>query len=200
MGKRIVIDLAERFKNAFGFVTKNQSSNLGETGFTDKTGVAEADVYVQKNISFEDITLSGNGYDLRFGFKGFSNKDGLGDLFAPPPMVSFRKSKNITRTEIDGSDAEVVERYGDRSWEISIQGILIDLINHEYPGQQVRTLRRLFDTPKPFEISSQIFDDIGVKSIYFEDAEFAGVQGFQDTIQFTLKARSIKPVEFFLKQ
>lgn len=198
MAKKIVIDLAERFKNAFGYVTKNESSNLKNSGFTDSTGIAKADVYVNNNISFEDIRITGNGFDLLFGYNPFSKGGGLGDLFAPPPMISFRKQKNINRTEIDGSDAEVVERYGDRSWEINIQGIIIDMVNHEYPSGQVQTLRRLFNTKKPFEVCGQMFDDLEIRTIYFEDFEVAGVQGFQDTMQYTLSGRSMKPVEAFL--
>jgi hypothetical protein len=198
MGKKIILDLATRNLNAFGFVSKNKSNNLNQTDFADKTGLSNATVYVNNNISFEDITLSGNGYNLEFAYKGFSKDGGLGNVFAPPPMVSFRKSKNISRTEIDGTDAEVVERYGDRSWEITIQGLLIDMVNHEYPSEQVKKIRELIEVAAPFEVSGQAFDDLGIKSIYVTDFEIAGVQGFQDTMQYSISARSIKPVEFFL--
>jgi hypothetical protein len=77
-----------------------------------------------------------------------------------------------------------------------MQGIVIDLVNHEYPGEQVTKLRELFDRKEPFEVANEMFQDLNINSIYFENIEIAGVQGYQDTIQFTLTARSIKPVEF----
>lgn len=192
-----IIDLGARLKTAFGFTTPNESSTLEALGFNKKNEISGSGVFVKNNYSFEKLTLKGNGFDLTFG--AMMNTPELSpDTFAPPPMISWKKGKNITITPIDGTDAEVVERYGDKSWEIKIQGLLIDMVNHNYPSSQVKLLRELFEVPAPFGVEAEIFDDLGIKSIYFTDAEFAGVAGYEDTIQYTLEARSIKPVEFFL--
>jgi hypothetical protein len=192
--KKIIIDLGERFKNAFGYVAKNRSSNLEKSGFTENTGISNVSVFVNNNITFENLSLQDEGKTILFGYAPMSKEGGLGNIFAPPPMISFRKQKNITRTEIDGSDAEVVERYGDRSWEVTIQGLLIDMADHEYPSEQIKTLCEWFNQKKSFEVASQMFDDLGIRSIYMESFDVAGVQGFHDTVQYTIAARSIKDV------
>lgn len=193
MGK--VVDLGSRLKAAFGYVTKNESESLKKQKFIEENGISGAGVYVQ-NASFEEFKLKKNKTEY-LSFGKMMNTTNVADIYAPPPMCSFSKSKNLIITEIDGAAAEVVERYGDKSWQIKIQGLLIDMVNHQYPKQQVRKLREFFDTQAPFAVEGEFFDDLDIKSIYFTDVDIAGVAGFVDTIQYTITARSIKPVEFF---
>lgn len=191
-----MIDLGSRYRTAFGYVSANESESLRKQRFADENGITESGVYVRES-SFEELTIIKNENEqLHFGsmMHGLQQID---TIYAPPPMCSASKSKNLVITEIDGEDAEVVERYGDKSWEIRIQGLLIDMVNHQYPKQQVILLREFFDTRAPFAIAAEFFDDLNIKSIYFTDVEIAGVAGYADTMQYTLTARSIRPVEFF---
>lgn len=191
-----VVDLGSRLRSAFGYVARNESESLRKQKFSQENGISGSGVYVGSS-SFEEITLKkSEAEQLYFGSMMFNRTDGT-EVYAPPPMCSFSKSKNLIITEIDGTDAEVVERYGDKSWQIKIQGILIDMINHQYPKQKVITLREFFDVKAPFAVEGEFFDDLNIKSIYFTDVEIAGVAGYADTIQYTLTARSMKPVEFF---
>lgn len=190
-----VIDLGGRLKSAFGYVSANESENLRKQKFSEENGISGAGVYV-KNSSFEELNIKKNETEnLMFGSLMFNKNDS--NIFAPPPMISFSKSKKLIITEIDGADSEVVERYGDRSWEIKMQGILVDMKNHQYPKTQVKKLNEFFEVGAPFAVESEMFDDLNIKSIYLTDVEIAGVAGYEDTIQFTITARSIKPVEFF---
>lgn len=191
-----LIDIGSRLKSAFGYVANNESESLKKQRFSKENGITGSGVYVG-GASFEEITLKKNENEvLNFGSMINKRSDGV-QIYAPPPMCSFTKSKNLIITEIDGSDAEVVERYGDKSWQIKIQGILIDMLNHQYPKTQVIKLREFFDVNAPFDIEGEMFDDLNIKSIYFTDLDIAGVAGFADTIQYSLSARSIKPIEFF---
>lgn len=190
-----VISLGLRYKAAFGYVASNESENLRKQKFSEENGISSSGVYVN-NSSFEEMRLIKNKSEMLL-FGSMLSGNGNNTVFAPPPMVSYRKSKNLIITEIDGTDAEVVERYGDKSWEIKIQGILVDMQNHQYPKRQVIKLREFFDVQAPFDVAAEVFDDLNIKSIYFTDVEIDGVAGFEDTIQYTLTARSIKPVEFF---
>ena len=155
-------------------------------------------VYTNAQPVFENFVLSGNGYDLNFSGAVLTKSGKLGNIFAPPPMISWRKSKNFVITQIDGADAEVVERYGDNSWEISMQGLLVDTENHQFPLDKMQQLRKAFEVADSFEVSGQLFDSLGISSIYFTEVNFAGMQGYQDTVSYTLQSRSIKPVEFYL--
>jgi hypothetical protein len=192
----ITFDLGARFKAAFGYAADNQSASLESQNFMEANGITDVGIYVS-DASFEEMTLKqGNDEVLAFGSMMF-NKNANGSIYAPPPMLSFNKSKNLTITEIDGADAEVVERYGDRSWEIGMDGILIDMVNHRYPKGQVIQLRQSFDTKAPWAVEGEMFDDLGIKSIYFTSVKIGGVAGYEDTIQYSLQARSIKPAQFF---
>lgn len=188
-------DLGSRFKAAFGYAANNQSAELEAQNYMEANGITDTGVFIS-DASFEQITLKQGDLSLFFGSMMFAQSDS-GSIYAPPPMVSFSKGKNLIITKIDGADAEVVERYGDESWVISLQGILIDMVNHRYPKQQVIQLRQFFDSKAPFAIEGEMFDDLGIKSIYFTSVNIGGVAGYEDTIQYTLEARSIKPVQFF---
>ena len=115
-------------------------------------------------------------------------------------MLSFTRSKNIVKTVVDGSDSEVIESFGCKSWDITIEGILIDLDEHSYPSDKVQQLRALFEINDILEVmDNQICEDLRIQSIYFESLEkLEIVQGFNDTMQFKIKAHSIKPLEFFI--
>lgn len=191
-----VIDLGARLKAAFGYAAGGEGDRLKKRDFSSQHGISEAGIYVN-NASFEEITLKKNDREKLFFGSMMANKSDGNLLYAPPPMCSFTKSKNLIITEIDGSDAEVVERYGDKSWQIKLQGLLIDMQNHLYPKKEVIKLREFFDLQEAIAVEGEFFDDLNIKSIYFTDVEIAGVAGYADTIQYTLTAKSIKPVEFF---
>lgn len=192
----MIIDLGSRLKAAFGYVSASESENLRKQKFAEENGIAGSGVYVSDS-SFEEMTIIKDQTDrMFFGSMISGNLDSI-DIYAPPPMCSFSKSKNLIITEIDGTDAEVVERYGDKSWEIRIQGVLIDMRNHQYPKQQIIKFRQFFDVAGAMAVEGQFFDDLNIKSIYFTDCDIAGVAGYADTVQYSLTARSIRPVEFF---
>jgi hypothetical protein len=210
MGK-YVIDISERFLAGFGFLAKNIAPRLLKVGYNGKFLYGNIDVYDESSHTFDELFLSGNGFDIKFGAMPFlkgdsgllssdaSENDVIDRVFAPPPMVSFSRSKKIKTTSITDSDVEVIENFGNGSWSIKIQGILIDMENHVYPSKWVKTLNKVLEVNKPYEVASDIFADHGIQWIYFTNIESTGVQGFEDTWKFSLTARSIKPVEFQLK-
>lgn len=208
---KYVIDISERFVAGFGFVSKNIAPRLLDVGFNGKFMYGNIDVYDESSSTFDELYLSGNGFNIKFGampflsgnfgmLSGIINQNEVeGNVFAPPPMVKFDRSKNIKTTEITESDVEVVENFGNKSWDIKIQGILVDMENHAYPSQWIKTLNKVFEINKPYEVASDIFADHGIEWMYFTKISTSGIQGFEDTWKFTLTAKSIKPVEFQLK-
>jgi hypothetical protein len=204
------IDLGLRYKNAFGYVAVSQGNSLQQKDFKKKNGLtketATGNVYatVDRNTSFEELTLRAGAYELFFG-DALAEGSTRGKVFAPPPMMSYSRDKTIITTPVDDSDddptndAFVVERYNSGQWDIKIQGLLIDMVNHEFPAYQLKVLRQFFDQNQIVEVEGQWWDALNIKSIYLKSFAPVGVQGFEDTIQFTIQAYSIKPVEFFLK-
>lgn len=195
--KGLIIDVGKRYNNAFGFASNNSSQSLKRAGFAD--AIKNADVYLQDTrTNFEEIQLKVGAQEIAvFGYMGFVKQ--LEAVYAPPPMVSFRKGKRMEETVLDGPDGQVVEKYGHRSWDITIQGLLINMDTHYYPGEKIRKLIEIFNRDERYDVVSQVFSDHGIKSIYLTDMDDQGVQGYPDTWQFTLYAKSIVPVYFDLK-
>lgn len=202
-GKR-VIALGKRFQSAFGFVSANTGTSLQATNFKEIS--KGSNVLVEDGrSSYEEFTLKGNGVELKFGYGGLLQQ--VGNVFAPPALITFKRSKRIDETIVSNNDSngnelafgQVVENYGRKPIEISIKGVLIDMVNHQYPSEKVRQLIDVFDYNGSWEVTGKLFADHKIQTIYFTDLEDAPVQGFMDTWSFSLEARSIKPVEYFLK-
>jgi hypothetical protein len=195
-----------RFKSAFGVVSVNQGKSLEKRNYKSKAGLQGVDVYEANDGSFEELVIKGAGFNLVFANMIDNDRFRLEDITAPPPMITFERAKRITATPIDDSDedptnnSEVVERYNSGKWNISIQGILVDMVNHQFPKAQLTLLNQLFEVNDILKVEGDWFDALNIKSIYMETFGVSGVSGYEDTVQFNISASSIVPVEFFLKQ
>lgn len=215
----IDIDITDRLFAAFGYVpsTKPKQEVMREgiaaayaSDAAISVGLGRANIALIKNriggnvfvddCSFADLTLrdseSGKCYEFA---NGLLNEAATG-ILAPPPMLTFERSKKIVKTTIDGSDSEVVESYGCGSWEITMEGILVDMENHQYPRAKMQEFREMFEVNNSFEVfDCDILADLGIENIYFERiTKLEVMKDYQDTIKYQMKAHSIKPVEFFI--
>lgn len=199
-----VIQLGERFNSAFGFVGET-GTELQQTTFEDT--LTGGEVFAKDGRStYENFTLRREGVELQFAYGGILKNDN--SVFAPPALCSFKHSKRIGSTIVSSNDeqgseveyGEVVENYGRKPVEITIRGLLIDMVNHNYPGDKIKQLMELFHYNGVWEVEGQIWRDHKIASIYFTDLDDGPVQGFMDTWQFTINAQSIKPVEYFMKK
>ncbi|MCT4640383.1 MAG: DUF6046 domain-containing protein [Bacteroidales bacterium] len=210
MSNSYKIDLVTRYQNAFGFVAKNFSGKILNVGLSNSGLYANIEIYSINDAEFEDMILKASGIELKFGsvpfvggnhgvLKGLFGKEvAANNIFAPPPMLSFSRQKNIKETPIAGGDGVVVENYGMRPWAIKLQGVLIDLQEHNYPFDQEKQLIELFEIQDRIDVTSELFNNKGIDSIYFTSIDLSGVEGYPDTIKYTLAAKSIKPIEFEL--
>lgn len=206
---KYAIEIYSRLQSAFSFVAANARAKGMEAYMA-----TNMQLYSRGDSSFADMTLKTAG-GIEFVFKNpepIERKEGLFDalrsefhpitdnaiegVIAPPPMVSFSRTKNITKTVIDNSDFEVIENFGLKSWSIKIQGIVVDMENHWYPTDLESKICDLFAENGILEVTGDLFFNKGIRSLYVEDLEVAPVEGYNDTIKFTLQAYSINPVEF----
>lgn len=214
----LTIDLSNRIYAAFGYLPSGMPHQS-----VIKQNIMEADVaavasgkmqgelnkaiakknisrfsVVRKDKSFADLTLKSK--DKEFKFASTILTEDTPTILAPPPVLSFTRSKNIVKTAVDGSDSEVIECFGTKSWDITISGILVDLDEHSYPSDRVQQIRELFEINDILEvIDCKIMDDLNIQSLYLEQLEgLKFVEGYNDTMSYTLKAKSIKPLEFFI--
>ncbi|AXG70434.1 hypothetical protein KORDIASMS9_02674 [Kordia sp. SMS9] len=194
----ISIDLASRYASAFGLIAnKNQAKPK-----VSKSGKNyNLETYSDIDPEFESIKLTFENNEFNFASLPFlkQNEAPEGNILAPPPLISFSRDKQLIETPVNDSDNVVIERWGTNPWNIRMRGLLIDVENRHYPEVSVTKLERLFDYNGVVDASGTQFFDKNIASIYFKSIEISGVQGYQDTVQYTLVAKSITPVSFTLR-
>lgn len=192
----ITFNLSQRYKAAFGTFPSSGETNAA-TAFNNE-GNYSVELYRDAPDDFEDIVFTYDQKEVKFASIPFSSKTPLNGVLAPPPILTFSQSKNLIETPINGSDNVVVERWGTKPWEIRIRGLLIDVENRHYPEEMIKETRQLFQFNNIVDVAGTQFFDKDIQSVYFTDFEITPLQGFQDTVQFTLTARSSTPVDFTL--
>lgn len=216
---RYTVDLISRYQNAFGFVTGTLVGELEGlvNGSIFKAGVAynearwrarnakkdgremDVEMYAPRDWCWAEMTLKHEDVSLDFCMGRLTSE--TEGVFAPPPLMRFRRSKNISVTVVDGGDeAEIVENFGVNSWDIDLSGVLVDMDGHEYPGEKVKRLAKFFEINDVIDVACEVLLDVGIRSIYFKEQSFEPVEGFPDTIRYSLVAKSIKPAVFSLVQ
>lgn len=202
------IDIASRYISAFGSVMVANDYDYRNNQSNEDYGI---ETFTSESEDFEDITIGYDGKELKFGFQNFKTygtsqvevlpgQSESSKIFAPPPLVSFSREKNLIITQLNGDSVEVVERWNNNAWEIKMQGILIDMKNHHYPTNEVEKLVRMFNYNNVLEVSGTQFYEKGIDFMYVKSIDINGVEGFADTVQFSLNARSIKDIGFKLNE
>lgn len=197
-GESVIINLAARYAAAFGIMAIN--NRINQAVITREENKYNIEVYEDYNPDFEEVTMSyGSGKDaVSLKFAKMLEGSGEDSIYAPPLMMNFSREKNLIETEVSGGDMVVIERWGTKPWNIDIRGILIDVENRTYPTKKVDELCRFFEHNDTIEVIGKQFFEKNIVSIYLKDLSITTVEGFQDTLQFTLSASSINEVNFTL--
>jgi hypothetical protein len=188
---------------AFGFVAASVTGRMGnepasvirgDKRLGDKNGVYLWD----KTTAFDAVTLyedaKENGYV--FGFRSIT--DAYSDVFATPPMLSLKRGKKLTVTAIDHSDIVVVERYATEPYEIGWRGLLIDMENHRFPLEKMKQMNAIFEVNGVWNVASEILQAVDVHAVFIKDIAFEFVEGYEDTISYTMTTQAIRPIEYDL--
>ena len=209
--KKYVIDLRTRFGSAFGeSLARIAESALG-FGYQVAPNIPgpgsplTADFIVPAPPEEEEVEyMSPIGtpiYD-RFNF----SVNGLNYQFVLPPLVDLRMEKRVSVTPVNDNDfdpenisgGEVVESWGSGAWDITMRGILVDMVNHNRPLNQLKGLVEVFKENATFEVSSRLFNAVGISNMYVKTIELPGMEGFKDTQPYVITARSYVPAELIL--
>lgn len=195
MPSNITIDLVSRYAAAFGMMAAGKAI---EKVFVDRK---ENDDYSFEtfplvNSDVEYVKLEVPGIDT-LEFNAILHGD-KGNLFAPPLLLGFSQEKSLIETEVNDDDPIVVERWGTKPWNITLNGLLIDLDNRVYPTNEIQRLNKSWKHNGVIKVVGKQFFEKEIDSLYFRSIEFTSVEGYQDTIQFTINASSIKAVNFTL--
>lgn len=196
MSRITINQIIARYQAGFGYIAQNMmylTMNKAWEQFID------IPVYQVGDASFANVTFtnqkSGNAYSFGLPF-GATSK-----FIAPPLMVSFSRDKNVVRTPIDRSEVEVIEYFGLKPVEMKIQGILIDNEEHVFPTDLNRRIAQMFAEPGTFKVAGDLFSDEGVTELFFDSGyEKSFVEGYDDTIKFSVNAIQTQPVEVRINQ
>lgn len=190
-----VIDLSKRYAAAFGMLAVGKAA---QKLFVEKVNDKNYDLQLYPKKDFDSEYVKFTIPDLEP--LEFSNVLTGSDstVFAPPLLISFSREKSLVKTEVNDDDFVVIERWGMKPWDIKINGILIDLDNRVYPSDEIKKLNKAWNYKGVVEVVGRQFVEKEIDSIVFESIEFTPIEGFEDTIQFTISAFSIKSVNFTL--
>lgn len=193
--KNITIDLVGRYAAAFGMMAAGKAI---EKVFVEKSN--------NKDYSFETYPLIDSDVEYSkmvipglepLEFSAVLHGD-RGNLFAPPLLLGFSQEKSFIEGEVNDDDPVVVERWGMKPWDITINGLLIDLDNRIYPSDEIRRLNQNWKYHGVVKVIGRQFEEKDIDSLYFRSINFTVVEGYQDTVQFSINASSIKAVNFTL--
>lgn len=189
-GQSIVLDLASRYGRALGIVLSSEGMN--QVVITKEDNKYQVETFGEAT-NFEEVTMEYK--NTRLVFNSFIGGE-QSTVFAPPPILSFSRSKKLIETETNGST--IVERWNTNEWEITIQGILVDIENHNYPDSQIQQIVSLFEHNDIIKVVGAQFYDKGIDSIYIDSITINPKEGYSDTVAYTLSAKSVKEVTFNL--
>lgn len=198
-GTSVVINMATRYAAAFGLSQIDRF--ISNAVITHEDNKYDVQYFSDADPEVESVRLVHSSLSAEFGNMMQYNENGIlqeTSIFAPPLVMDFRRSKDIIETETNGNDNVIIERWATKPWEISIKGILIDMENHQYPSDQVRKLHHLFKINDVLEVYGIQFEEKDIDHIYLKDISITPVEGFTDTIQFSITASSIKAVSWEL--
>ena len=198
--KQTQINLAARYAAAFGIINLFDKVKVSQQTYNKY----DLEYFPEKNSEFEKVDfeinfkdVNGKPYNKKLEFSSVLNGS-QGSIFAPPLMMTFSQEKSLIETEVNDDDPVVVERWGTKPWNIDIKGLLIDLDNRIYPTDQIILLNEFWSKNTIVKVVGLQFEEKKIDTIYFKSIDFTPLEGFQDTIQFSISASSIKSVSFLL--
>jgi len=142
--------------------------------------------------------FKGGSYN-RYKMNGELEKVSLNDLQLPAAtMFSFRRSKNIERTNLLGANGTVKEIYGFDDWVIDVRGICLDEPGSTAHDQYERLLQweRIADA---IGISGRLFNQKEIDAVAMSDWSDNVVQGKPGAIPFSFQLFSDEPIELAIQ-
>lgn len=202
-------DLGKIFKAAFGisspvYITRPISINDG------KQTIGYSGIKVIDEIKAEQMSWLGTPivFPIKFKAGKYNVYDASGKItekeyseFMLPSatLVEFSRAKNITRTEVLGSNGTVKEIFGFDDWQIRMRGVCLPEPERSELDQK-DTLLKWEQVAASIEIDGALFDEKDIYRIAITDIQFSQIQAKPEVIPFEITAISDEPIEFLLTQ
>jgi len=200
-----------RYQSGFGYVAGNVASVVAnrlwaklvnmplyaerlDGGTSDES----IDLFPVTDIHFAEVEFKNSKSGNKYNFGTDIVSYGIGKKFlAPPLMLSFNRDKNVCITPIDKSEIEVIENFGLKSYNIKVQGLVVDMDNHQYPGDLLRKISEMFAEWGTYEVTSTIFNDMDICEMFIKGGlDVSFVEGYADTVKFSFDAISTAVAAF----
>lgn len=199
-------DIGQIFQLAFGINSPVYLVNpigFGRNYPIDYTGVeilteneAEEESLFGTPIMFPIVFKEGTYqiYDAKGRLSGVNY-----DNFRLPAatLVDFSRAKNITRTNVLGSNGTVKEIFGFDDWKIRMRGICLaekDLSEKE----QIEKILEWEQIAGSIEVEGDLFKDKEIFSLVIEDINIKQLQAKPGVIPFEITASSDQAIELIL--
>ncbi|MFY0714129.1 hypothetical protein J1D01_10660 [Seonamhaeicola sp. NFXS20] len=198
-------DISQLFNIAFGFIPVRYASDLSVQPSAD---VNYQSIPTKPIEEIKKMSWLGTPVMFPMKFKGGSyqyytpvgqlQQKRLNDFELPFASVAdFRRAKNITKTNVLGSNGTVKEIYGFDDWQIRIRGLCLDTPEMSAYEQHLQLLK-WEEIADSIEVIGTLFKDKSIYRITADDFDFKLAQGKQNVIPFEITASSDEPLELVL--
>ena len=200
-------NLSQLFKTAFGinspiFITEPVSKQQRKS-FDFKGVEMIEDYYTKEATSWMGTPIIGllnfnGGFYNKYNSKGEIVQKQLQDFTLPPAtLFSFRRSKNITKTNLLGSNGTIKEVFGFDDWVIDVKGLAVDTPQSS-ARQQIETLLNWESLANQISISGDLFTKKDISAVVIEDFKQEVIQGNPSVIPFTMTLTSDEDILLIL--
>lgn len=134
----------------------------------------------------------------KYNSNGILEDRQMSDFTLPPAtMFSFRRAKNITKTNLLGSNGTIKEIFGFDDWIIDAKGLAIDTPEMS-AIDQIKSLGEWESLAASIEISGSLFTNKNIHAITIDDYKEESVQGSPGIIPFSMTLISDDAIELIL--
>ena len=131
-----------------------------------------------------------NGSYRRYKPNGDTESIQMAEFILPPAtMFSFRRAKNVNKTNVLGSTGTVKEIFGFDDWIIDVRGLAIDEPNRT-AAEQIAELLKWEELADGIDVSGELFNSHNIFRVAMEDWNDNLVQGKLGVIAFSCQLTS----------
>lgn len=188
------INIKQIFFRAFGFYPSINTVNRVEP----IDGVDAIDVLKSPNDDL--IGPQPADYYSCFGTPIFFPLKIDGHLLPNEPLITVTGSKKIIKTVVSGLKGTVKEEIGLGDYNVNVKGVVINENSDEFPEDEVRKIKNLFEKPGALEVKSPFLALFGIDMIVLQRCTFSGIAGEQSQQAYQFNAISDRSVELVIKE
>ncbi len=133
-----------------------------------------------------------------YGSTGILEDIQYNDFILPPAtLFSFRRSKNITKTNLLGNNGTVKEIFGFDDWIVDVKGLAVDTPQSS-ARDQIIAIKEWEELASAINVSGKLFTTKNIHAVVMDDYKEESIQGSPGIIPFSMTLTSDDAVELIL--